>query len=207
MSDQVKSDQPNSGRPEAAGRATDVGADRLSAGRIAAIAALLGAVIFVCVNIISAQVLRTERIDLTQQRLYSLSQGTRTLLGELKEPLRFRLFMSSGLDQAGAAARGLRGAGARLARRLCRRFQRAHHPRGHRSAAVLGRRGPRRRVRHPIVPGHRRGAAVLRPRRDQLDHRPLHHQRVRTRPRDVPGVRPHAHGFPARQTAASRSSR
>jgi hypothetical protein len=69
------------------------------AGRIALIAALLGAVVFVCINIVSAQVFRNARVDLTQQHLYSLSQGTRTLLGDLKEPVRFRLFMSSGLTK------------------------------------------------------------------------------------------------------------
>src|SRR3984893_2640327 len=68
-------------------------------GRIALIAALLGAVVFVCLNIVSAQVFRNARVDLTQQHLYSLSQGTRTLLGELREPVRFRMFMSSGLTR------------------------------------------------------------------------------------------------------------
>src|SRR5215813_4590478 len=67
--------------------------------RITLIAALLGAVVFVCLNIVSAQVFRDARIDLTQQHLYSLSQGTRTMLAELKEPVRFRLFMSSGLTK------------------------------------------------------------------------------------------------------------
>jgi ABC-type uncharacterized transport system involved in gliding motility auxiliary subunit len=86
-SDQVSSDRPKSGR------------SGFSAGRIAVIAALLGAVIFVCVNIISSQVLRSTRVDLTQQHLYSLSQGTKTLLGEIKEPLRFRLFLSSALTK------------------------------------------------------------------------------------------------------------
>src|SRR5947209_13729515 len=71
----------------------------LTSGRIAAGAAILGAVIFVCVNLVSGQLLRSERIDLTQQHLYSLSQGTRTLLGELKEPVRFRLFFSSALTK------------------------------------------------------------------------------------------------------------
>ncbi|HMA72356.1 MAG TPA: Gldg family protein [Xanthobacteraceae bacterium] len=71
----------------------------LPTGRIALIAALLGAVVFVCVNIVSAQVFRNTRVDLTQQHLYSLSQGTRTLLDELNEPVRFRLFMSSGLTK------------------------------------------------------------------------------------------------------------
>jgi ABC-type uncharacterized transport system involved in gliding motility auxiliary subunit len=68
-------------------------------GRIALVAALLGAVIFVCINIVSAQIFREARVDLTEQHLYSLSQGTRTLLAELKEPVRFRLFMSSGLTK------------------------------------------------------------------------------------------------------------
>jgi len=71
----------------------------LSSGRIAAGAAILGAVIFVCVNMVSGQLLRSSRIDLTQQHLYSLSQGTRTLLGDLKEPVRFRLFFSSALTK------------------------------------------------------------------------------------------------------------
>src|ERR1700682_3724176 len=80
-------------------------------GRIAVVAALLGAVVFVCINIVSSQVLRNARVDLTEQHLYSLSQGTRALLGELKEPVRFRLFMSSALTKqapqlAAFAARG-----------------------------------------------------------------------------------------------------
>ncbi len=68
-------------------------------GRIALVAALLGALIFVCVNLISAQTLRSARIDLTQQHLFSLSQGTRALLADLKEPVRFRLFMSSSITK------------------------------------------------------------------------------------------------------------
>src|SRR5258706_5119606 len=71
----------------------------LATGRIALIAALLGAVIFVCLNLVSARIFRDARVDLTEQHLYSLSQGTRSLLGELKEPVRFRLFMSSGLTK------------------------------------------------------------------------------------------------------------
>jgi ABC-type uncharacterized transport system involved in gliding motility auxiliary subunit len=79
---------------------TQAGPRKASAvGRVAFIAALLGAVIFVCLNIVSAQVFRNARVDLTEQHLYSLSQGTRTLLAELKEPVRFRLFMSSGLTK------------------------------------------------------------------------------------------------------------
>src|SRR5258708_37925391 len=68
-------------------------------GGIALIAALLGAVVSVSLNIVSAQIFRTARVDLTEQPLYSPSQGPRSLLGELKEPVRFRLFMSSGLTK------------------------------------------------------------------------------------------------------------
>src|ERR1700722_4578991 len=88
MSNQTQSETPKPETPKSS-----------MTGRIALIAALLGAVIFVCVNIFSSQVLRTARIDLTEQHLYSLSQGTRTLVADLKEPVRFRLFMSSGLTK------------------------------------------------------------------------------------------------------------
>jgi ABC-type uncharacterized transport system involved in gliding motility auxiliary subunit len=86
MSDQTQPEAPKSSKP-------------LTTGRIALIAAVLGAVVFVCLNIVSAQVFRNTRADLTQQHLYSLSQGTRTMLADLKEPVRFRLFMSSGLTK------------------------------------------------------------------------------------------------------------
>ena len=82
MSNQTQSETPKTETPKSS-----------VTGRIALIAALLGAVIFVCLNIVSAQVFRNARVDLTQQHLYSLSQGTRTMLGDLKEPVRFRLFM------------------------------------------------------------------------------------------------------------------
>ncbi|MCC6778700.1 MAG: Gldg family protein [Hyphomicrobiales bacterium] len=70
-----------------------------TAGRIAVIAALLGGVIFVCVNLVGAQLFRSARVDLTEQHLFSLSAGTRALLADLKEPVRFRFFMSSGLTK------------------------------------------------------------------------------------------------------------
>ncbi len=71
----------------------------IGTGKLAVIAAVLGGVIFVCINLISAQELRSMRADFTQQHLYSLSQGTKTLLADLKEPVRFRLFMSSELTK------------------------------------------------------------------------------------------------------------
>src|SRR5215471_7465239 len=99
MSDQsTPSDQPTSS-DQARSSDRPTRSKFPATGRIAIAAALLGAVIFVCVNLISAQVLRSSRIDLTRQHLYSLSHGTRALLADLKEPVRFRLFMSSGLTK------------------------------------------------------------------------------------------------------------
>src|SRR5262249_50910509 len=91
-------EQTSSPRTEGAG-APAVPKSTWTAGRIAVIAALLGAVIFVCVNLVSAQVFRSARVDLTDQHLFSLSAGTRALLADLKEPVRFRFFMSSGLTK------------------------------------------------------------------------------------------------------------
>ena len=68
-------------------------------GRLVIIAAILGAVIFGSINIIAANAMRGARIDLTQQHLYSLSEGTKQMVGSLAEPIRFRFFMSSGLTR------------------------------------------------------------------------------------------------------------
>jgi gliding motility-associatede transport system auxiliary component len=63
--------------------------------RAAALIALAAAlVLFVAVNFIAANVLRGARIDLTQHHLYTLSQGTRTTLAELKEPIVMRFYFS-----------------------------------------------------------------------------------------------------------------
>ena len=68
-------------------------------GRLVILAALLGAVIFGAVNLMASNILRGARIDLTAQKLYSLSSGTQNMLGEIAEPIRFRFFMSSGLTR------------------------------------------------------------------------------------------------------------
>jgi ABC-type uncharacterized transport system involved in gliding motility auxiliary subunit len=92
MTDQTSSDQTRSDQTRTPDRRKPP-----ATGRIAVAAALLGAIIFVCLNLVSAKVLRSDRIDLTDQHLYTLSQGTQALLADLKEPVRFRLFLSSAL--------------------------------------------------------------------------------------------------------------
>jgi len=57
--------------------------------------------IFFAVNILSNQGLRGARIDLTEARLYTLSDGTRNVLKAIPEPITLRFFFSDSL--AGAA--------------------------------------------------------------------------------------------------------
>lgn len=71
----------------------------ISSGWLAIVGAIMAAVIFGCVNLMSSALFKSERVDLTQQNLFSLSQGTKTLVGQIKEPIRFRFFMSSKLTK------------------------------------------------------------------------------------------------------------
>lgn len=59
---------------------------------------LVAAILFVAVNIVANLGLRTApRIDLTEQQLYTLSQGTKNVLASVKEPVTLRLFYSGKL--------------------------------------------------------------------------------------------------------------
>ena len=59
---------------------------------------VLGVVLFLAVNVLSQTVLRGARLDLTENRLYTLTDGTRAVLAELDEPLTVRFFFSNGLS-------------------------------------------------------------------------------------------------------------
>ncbi len=58
---------------------------------------VLAVVLFVAVNILSTSLLTSSRIDLTADRLYSLSDGTRNIVGKLDEPVTLRFFFSDQL--------------------------------------------------------------------------------------------------------------
>jgi ABC-type uncharacterized transport system involved in gliding motility auxiliary subunit len=63
--------------------------------RTAALLALAAvAVLFVAVNVIADRLLRSARIDLTQQRLYTLSDGSRKTLARIDEPVTLRFYYS-----------------------------------------------------------------------------------------------------------------
>lgn len=68
--------------------------------RLVGAGVVLAVVLFLAVNSIASHLLGSDRVDLTEGRLYSLSQGTRTLLAKLDEPIHMRLFMSASLAEA-----------------------------------------------------------------------------------------------------------
>jgi ABC-type uncharacterized transport system involved in gliding motility auxiliary subunit len=57
------------------------------------------AVIFVAVNIISNLGLSSTRLDLTADKLFTLSEGTRSVLGKIQEPITLRLYYSDRLGK------------------------------------------------------------------------------------------------------------
>ena len=67
----------------------------LSSRRVrAALALVAAAILFVAVNVIADKTLRTTRIDLTNQRLYTLSKGTLDTLAKIDEPIVLRFYYS-----------------------------------------------------------------------------------------------------------------
>ena len=57
----------------------------------------LSILIFFSINVITNNILSSARVDFTENKLYSLSNGTISLLKDLKEPIHIRLFVSSNL--------------------------------------------------------------------------------------------------------------
>ena len=63
-------------------------------GKLAAIALVMAATLFVCVNIISNNSFRALQLDLTEGKLFTLSKETARVLGEIEEPITMRLYFS-----------------------------------------------------------------------------------------------------------------
>ena len=55
---------------------------------------VLGAVIFVALNIVADGTLRGLRLDLTEERRFTISDGTINVIGSLEEPIRLKLYFS-----------------------------------------------------------------------------------------------------------------
>ena len=60
----------------------------------------LGAVILLAVNLIASSALRDARVDLTKERLYTISEGTRKTLRAIDEPVDIRVYFSKKLGEA-----------------------------------------------------------------------------------------------------------
>ena len=58
---------------------------------------LMSIICFFGINIIANNILKSYRIDLTSNGLFSLTEGTKKLISSLKEPIHLRLFMSSSI--------------------------------------------------------------------------------------------------------------
>lgn len=58
---------------------------------------VIAAVLFFAVNIIADGVFRMARLDLTEDRLFTLSDGTRNVLASIEEPITLRFFFSAKL--------------------------------------------------------------------------------------------------------------
>ena len=65
-----------------------------------ALGVLAAAALAVGVNVVVDRVLPRARVDLTEQRLYTLSEGTRHVLANLQDPVTLRLFYSRRLGSA-----------------------------------------------------------------------------------------------------------
>lgn len=83
----------------------------------------VAAVLFVAVNVLAQATLRQARLDLTADRLFTLSQGTRNILATLKEPITLRLYFS---ERLAAAAPQFRTYGQRVRELLEEYANRSH---------------------------------------------------------------------------------
>ena len=63
----------------------------------AGVALALGILLLISVNMLSNTVFRNLRVDLTEDKLFTLSDGTEVLLNALEEPLLLRLYLNQNL--------------------------------------------------------------------------------------------------------------
>ncbi|QDV07599.1 ABC-type uncharacterized transport system [Planctomycetes bacterium Poly30] len=71
----------------------------MNASKLSLIGLALGTLLFLAVNLFAGPALRGVRADLTEQKLYTLSQGTRNIVSDLEEPITLRLFFSKTVSE------------------------------------------------------------------------------------------------------------
>src|SRR5919106_3767621 len=74
---------------------------RIDRGRLGLIGIGLAIVLFVSLNLLSGSLFPSSRLDLTEDRLFTLSEGTKQVLGAIDEPVDLRLYYSQQLDELG----------------------------------------------------------------------------------------------------------
>lgn len=65
--------------------------------KLASASALIAVVLFLAINLLSNTLFTSARVDLTADRLYTLSDGTKKVLKEIKEPITLRFYFSNKL--------------------------------------------------------------------------------------------------------------
>ena len=71
--------------------------NQFSKNNLLKITILMSVICFFGINIISSNILKSFRFDMTSNHLFSLTEGTKNLISNLKEPIHIRLFMSSSI--------------------------------------------------------------------------------------------------------------
>src|SRR5262245_1605089 len=74
--------------------------DRLNRAENATLAwggVVLAVVLFSCISLIPWIGLGSQRLDLTQDRLFTVTDSTRQVLASIKEPITLRIYVSQGL--------------------------------------------------------------------------------------------------------------
>jgi ABC-type uncharacterized transport system involved in gliding motility auxiliary subunit len=66
----------------------------MNASKMSLVGLGLGTLLFLAINLFAGPVLRGVRADLTEQKLYTLSDGARNILSNLEEPITVRFFFS-----------------------------------------------------------------------------------------------------------------
>jgi len=73
--------------------------NRIDRSRLALGGLALGAILFLAVNIFSNAMFKAVQLDLTERKLFTLSDATRKVLSNIDEPIKIRLFFSKNLGE------------------------------------------------------------------------------------------------------------
>ena len=170
-------------------------ARRLRASGRSALGLLAAAVLAIGVNMLADRLLPRARVDLTEQRLYTLSDGTRQVLAGLKDPITLRLFYSRRLG----AEIPVYGAYADRVREMLSEYAALSNGKVKLEVSTPSP-SPRSRTAPWPRPAGRAGrpvrrAGLFRPRRHQSGGRRADGRLLPAGPRALPRIRPHAAGL------------